>query len=147
MELAIFIGIQATGKSTFWRERMSDTHVRLNMDMLKTRRRERLLFEACLEAKQPVAIDNTNPAVADRARYIVPARAARFAIKGYFFESVFEHAERRNAGRPERERVPLAGLKAVRTKLELPSLDEGFDELFFVRIAGEREFAVEEWRS
>ena len=34
--------------------------------MLKTRHRERILFNACLTAKQAVAIDNTNPALGDR---------------------------------------------------------------------------------
>ena len=53
MELVLFMGIQATGKSTFFRERFFDTHLRMNLDMLKTRHRESLLFAACLEAKQP----------------------------------------------------------------------------------------------
>ncbi len=51
MELVLFIGIQATGKSSFYRERFFRTHVCINGDMLKTRRREELLIEACLEGK------------------------------------------------------------------------------------------------
>jgi transcriptional regulator with XRE-family HTH domain len=37
VEAIIFVGIQASGKSTFYRERFFDTHLRINLDMLKTR--------------------------------------------------------------------------------------------------------------
>lgn len=32
----------------------------INLDTLKTRNRERILLAACLEAKQPFVLDNTN---------------------------------------------------------------------------------------
>src|SRR5215468_2175144 len=76
MEAVILIGIQGTGKSTFCRERFFSTHIRLNLDMLRTRHRENLLFKACLDAKQPVVIDNTNVGAVERAGYIADARAA-----------------------------------------------------------------------
>jgi predicted kinase len=43
MEAVILIGIQGSGKSTFCRERFFNTHIRINLDMLKTRHRERYL--------------------------------------------------------------------------------------------------------
>ena len=58
MKGVIFIGLQASGKSTFFLQRFFTTHIRLNMDMLKTRNRETILLKACIEAKQPVVIDN-----------------------------------------------------------------------------------------
>ncbi len=45
MEEVIFCGIQASGKTTFYRERFFDTHVRISLDLLRTRRREQLLLE------------------------------------------------------------------------------------------------------
>ncbi|HWE94100.1 MAG TPA: hypothetical protein VG269_09070 [Tepidisphaeraceae bacterium] len=39
MEAVIFCGVQGSGKSTFFRERFFDTHLRLNLDMLRTRHR------------------------------------------------------------------------------------------------------------
>lgn len=62
MEAIIFSGIQASGETSLYRERFFSTYVRLSLDMLRTRRRERLLFEACLAAKQPFIVDNTNTA-------------------------------------------------------------------------------------
>ena len=78
MEAVIFIGLQASGKSSFYRDRFINTHIRLNLDMLKTRHREKLLFHACLEAKQPVVIDNTNPSKSDRLRYIPLGKEHQF---------------------------------------------------------------------
>jgi hypothetical protein len=50
MEAVIFIGLQAAGKSSFYLDRFFNTHIRINLDMLKTRHREQLIFQACLLA-------------------------------------------------------------------------------------------------
>jgi predicted kinase len=76
MEAVIFVGIQASGKSTFYLQRFFETHVRINLDMLRTRHREQVLIEACVAGKQSFVIDNTNATREQRARYIAPARAA-----------------------------------------------------------------------
>ncbi|HYM00030.1 MAG TPA: hypothetical protein VEZ90_13835 [Blastocatellia bacterium] len=76
------IGIQGAGKTTFCRERWYDTHIRLSLDMLRTRYREALLVSSCIQAKQPFVVDNTNITRADRERYIRPARAAGFKVTG-----------------------------------------------------------------
>jgi hypothetical protein len=85
VEAVIFIGIQATGKSIFFLQQFFATHVRINLDMLKTRNRERILLAACLEAKQPFVIDNTNLTREARAGYISQAKAAGFRVVGYFW--------------------------------------------------------------
>lgn len=146
MNLVIFMGIQATGKSSFFRERFFRTHVRLNLDMLKTRRRESLLFAACLAGKAATVVDNTNLTRLDRARYIEPARQAGFSAHGYFFESKSVEAVARNLGRGEDERVPELAIRGSARKLELPSRGEGFDKLYFVKLAGGGSFIVEDWR-
>ncbi len=145
MELVILIGIPATGKSTFARERFGETHLRLNLDMLGTRRREDILFAACLEAKQPIVIDNTNTTRAERARYIGAAKAERFRIVGYYFSSRIADATHRNSSRPEAARVPDAAILGMAGRLEAPRIDEGFDALNYVRIEPEG-FVVEGWR-
>nr|WP_229638612.1 ATP-binding protein [Waterburya agarophytonicola] len=84
MEAVIFVGLQASGKSSFYREKFANSHIRLNLDMLKTRHREKLLFDACLQAKQSMVVDNTNPTKSDRAKYILPAKQHKFKITGYY---------------------------------------------------------------
>jgi predicted kinase len=36
MEAVIFTGLQATGKSSFFKERFFSTHVRISLDLLRT---------------------------------------------------------------------------------------------------------------
>jgi len=145
MEAVILIGIQAVGKSTFYRQRFEDTHVRINLDMLKTRHRERILFEACIAAKQPFVVDNTNVTMEDRSRYIDPARAAGFRIIGYYFRSSLSEALKRNNQRETAKIIPEKGIAGAHKRLQLPSLDEGFDELYYVAIDESGGFTAEEW--
>ncbi|MBX7220693.1 MAG: AAA family ATPase [Blastocatellia bacterium] len=144
-EAVILMGIQATGKSTFFRERFFRTHVRINLDMLKTRQRELILLNACLEMNQSFVVDNTNPSRRDRSRYLAPARAAGFRITGYFFESRIAEALVRNETRTGPERIPPQGVRNTRNRLEMPSLAEGFDDLFFVRLDAPQSFEVTRW--
>lgn len=144
MELALFIGIPASGKSTFYRRRLVDTHLRLDLDMLRTRHREQILFDACLRAKQAVVIDNCNATAAERARYIAPAQAARFTVVGYYFRARIDDALARNAARLGRARIPDVGVRGTHARLEVPALDEGFDALWYVSMADD-DFRVEAW--
>lgn len=127
MEAVIFTGIQAAGKSTFYAENFADTHIRINLDMLKTRKREIILLHACLAAEQPFVVDNTNTTREQRAKYIGLAKAAGFKVIGYFFDIEPEEAIKRNKNR-ERE-VPLAGIRRAIKSLVPPEKEEGFDEI------------------
>jgi hypothetical protein len=146
MEMVLFIGIQATGKSSFYLERFFRTHVRINLDMLKTRRREELLVRACIEGKISFVVDKMNLTRAQRDAYIASAKAAGFRVSGFFFQSELAFALRRNAGRALPERVPDPGLRSASATLQLPSRNEGFDQLSFVRMNGQGGFHVEEWK-
>ncbi|MDY6782194.1 MAG: AAA family ATPase [Cyanobacteriota bacterium] len=145
MEAVIFMGVQASGKSTFCREQFFDTHIRINLDMLKTRHRERLLVRACLEAKQPFVVDNTNPLPEDRQRYIEPAKQSNFRIVGYYFQSSLEECQRRNQMRLSKQIVPTVALISTYKKLIFPKFQEGFDRLYTVKIAPQNRFNVEKW--
>ena len=149
MEAVILIGIQGTGKSTFCRERLFHTHVRINLDMLQSRYRETILLTACLNAKQAFVIDNTNPTREDRARYIAASRSAGFKVVGYYFESKVRDALLRNELRGPGHRVPDRGIFGTAGRLQLPARAEGFDALHYVRLApppAVNEFLVEGWR-
>ena len=140
------MGLQASGKSTFYREKFIDSHIRLNLDMLKTRHREQILFNACLAAKQSVVIDNSNPSLADRQRYIKPAKEKNFQIIGYYFESKIEDCKIRNSQRQGKKVIPIVGILATAKKLVIPSYQEGFEKLFYVKIDRNYSFIIEEWQ-
>ena len=145
MKLIIFIGIQGSGKSTFYKEKFMDGgYHRLNLDTLKTRKKEEKFFKAGLSNKLWLVIDNTNPTRADRERYIVPAKNKGYEIIGYYFMTDLERALKRNESRDRV--VPQVGIYATLKKLERPSYAEGFDKLFFVKIDPNNKFIIEEWK-
>jgi predicted kinase len=144
VECVLFIGIQATGKSTFYKERFFQTHMHLNLDMLRTRNREQRFLQTCIESNMRFVVDNTNPSCKDRERYITLAKEHGFRVIGYYFQSKTSEAITRNRTRPTAEQVPERGIFGVAGQLELPNYEEGFDELWYVRI-GNAGFVVEAW--
>jgi predicted kinase len=130
MEAVILCGVQGSGKTTLYRDRFLDTHVRVSMDLLRTRAREAAFLDVCLATRQPFVVDNTNPTAADRRRYIEPARAAGFRVIGYLVEVDTTIALGRQVDRAARQRVPAAGVAGTARRLVRPAPEEGFDELW-----------------
>jgi predicted kinase len=110
--------------------------------MLRTRHRERLLLDACIEAKQPFIVDNTNATLAERRTYMEAARQAGFLIIGFYFESRVAPALERNEARGAS--IPARGILGTAARLERPALSEGFDRLHYVRLI-DGKFDVQEW--
>jgi predicted kinase len=144
VEAVVFVGIQASGKSSFYRARFFDTHLRVNLDMLKTRHREQLLLRSCIEVKQPFVVDNTNPSIEERARYIELARSGGFRVVGYYFRSQPKEALVRNNQRTGKARIAEKGILGTYKRLYVPTVEEGFDELYHVHIDEKGIFVVEE---
>lgn len=147
MECVILIGLPASGKSTFFRERFAGTHDHVSKDLLRNnrhpqRRQEHLIGES-LASGRSVVIDNTNPTIAVRAPLIAAARAHGAQVVGYFFVTAAGDALRRNRARQGRERVPDVAIFTARKRLQQPTLAEGFDRLFQVKVnEEERTFEV-----
>jgi predicted kinase len=133
LEAIIFCGIQGSGKSTYYKEHFFGSHVRISLDLLKTRNREKSFFELCLRTRQKLVVDNTNPTREDRATYLLPAKAAGFRVICLFFLTDVKLAVERNAQREGKAKVPPAGLFGTLKKFQAPTLDEGFDEVVVIR--------------
>jgi predicted kinase len=148
-ELVVFIGLQGAGKSSFYRARFAATHDLVSKDRLRNNsrpgRRQRQLIEEALAAGRSVVVDNTNPTREDRAELIALARSFGATAVGYHFESRLADCLERNRQRQGKERVPDVALYATRKRLQAPTPDEGFDQLFFVRLLGEGQFEVLDW--
>ena len=146
MEALIFIGIHATGKTTFYNQQFVNSHARISLDLMKTRHIEMVFIETCLKTGMKLVVDNTNPTIADRKRYIEKAKKAGFQVSGYYFESKLQAALDRNSGRDGKAQIPDKGILGTYKRLELPSYKEGFDKLYYVRITDDGTFDVQEYK-
>ena len=144
MEGIIFIGIQATGKSTFYKNNFFNTHVRISLDLLNTRNREFQILDKCLELQQRVVIDNTNPTSIEREKYIDKFFKSKYKIIGYYFQSKIEESLDRNRGRIGKDKISEIGILSTHKKMELPTQNEGFDELYYVELINNN-FFVKKW--
>ncbi len=140
----IFMGLQASGKSAYYHQNYASTHTHISLDRLRTRRKERLLLDECIRSGRSFVVDNTNPTVQDRARYIRPARQAGYRVIGLFFQSRAAECMARNERRSGKAKVPAAAIAATSNRLELPRISEGFDALYFVSLEDDS-FIVEKW--
>src|SRR3954468_12509152 len=97
VEAVILCGIQAAGKTSFYRDRYLDTPARITLALLRTRHREALFLETCLCSGQRFVVDNTNPTVDERRRYTAPALAAGFRLVACLVDVAPSEALARNA--------------------------------------------------
>ena len=88
-ELVIFMGLQGSGKSSFYRSRFMTTHDLISKDLLRNNRqparRQQHLLQNSLSGGRSVVVDNTNPTREERAGLISQGRAFGAWIVGYFF--------------------------------------------------------------
>jgi predicted kinase len=143
----IFVGLPASGKTTFYQRRFAATHQHISKDLWpKTSnkdRRQAELMRLALSQGQSVVIDNTNPALADRAPVIALARQFGARVIGYYFTATTREAIGRNRGREGKARVPDVAIFTRAKRMARPLLDEGFDELYTVSIDPGGDFSVQ----
>jgi predicted kinase len=145
-ELAVLVGLQASGKSTFCRRALAGSHVVVSKDAFprarhRQRRQMRLIDEALTEGRD-VVVDNTNPSPREWQPLIELARVHGAETVGYWFPPDVPGTVERNAAREARERVPDVGLYATLKRLRRPRRADGFDRLYVVRFDGTGGFDV-----
>ena len=146
MDLVIFIGLQASGKSTFFRQYFAATHEHVSKDLMRNNknrsRRQAQLIEAALLAGRSVVVDNTNPTVEERFSLIQSGCAYGAQIIGYYFDSPVKPCFERNQQRLGKDCVPDVAIYTTIKKLVRPTYAEGFHQLFYVRLADNFGFEV-----
>ncbi|MBS2036514.1 RNA 3'-phosphate cyclase [bacterium] len=129
-ELVVLVGLQGAGKSSYARSQLPQ-HRLVSKDLIRNnsnrQRRQLKLIEEWLQAGEPVVVDNTNPHPEDRLPLIELARRWNAPVRAVFLDTPRELCWERNAAREQP--VPEVGLKVVHSRLQAPSLEEGFDEV------------------
>jgi predicted kinase len=132
------VGLPASGKTTFYRERFAATHVHVSKDLLPRRadkeRRQREQVRAALGGGRDLVVDNVNATVEARAWLIAEAHAHGARVVGYVFETTPADCLERNRERIGAARVPAVAIHAAAKRLQPPRAEEGFDALFRVRL-------------
>ena len=146
MEGIILIGLPASGKSSFYKKNFFNTHIRISNDLLKTKNREKKLLDFCFETKMKIVLDNTNVTLALRQQYISRLKENQYRICGYYFKTDLERSFQWNKLRAENEIVPDVGILDKHRKLELPSISEGYDDLYYVDFI-DNQLLIKNWNN
>lgn len=117
MEVAVLVGLQASGKSTFCRQVLTDDHVVVSKDAFPNarspqRRQMRLINQALTDGRS-VAVDNTNPSPSEWQPLVEIARTYHAEAVAYWFPPDVAASAARNAVRQGRARVPDVGFYAT----------------------------------
>ena len=127
--MAIMIGIQASGKSSFCKSNLKE-YVRINLDELNTRNKERIAIMEAIQSGVDIVIDNTNPTKADREKYVSIAKNHGYEVIGYFMQSRLQECIDRNEQREGRRFVPKGQIRRMFFCATKPKLEEGFSKLY-----------------
>lgn len=134
-EMIIFVGSPGSGKSTFWRNNLSD-YVRVNNDTLKSKAKCMKVATEAMEAGKSLVIDNTNPEAATRKEYIDLAKKYNYPVRCFYFdvpkEIAFHLDDQREMNihrKHESSRVGKLPIHTFYKKVEVPKKSEGFEEV------------------
>ena len=141
MEIIILMGLQASGKSTFYRTHFADTHEHISKDLLSRsknqNKKQAERIERAFQEQRSVVVDNTNVTEQDRLPLIDIGRRYDATIIGYFFQPDVLSSRTRNKQRTGKAHVPEKAIFITAHKFESPSYAEGFDTLYYVRIGND----------
>ena len=138
-EVVVFVGCPASGKSSFYRQHMTKSHDSVNRDQLGTWQK---CVDACrrsIKSRRSVVIDNTNPDVESRKRYLDVAKMLGVRARCFVFTTTHLHALHNNKFReltnkdPKYKTVPELAFNVYKNKFVEPTLSEGFTEIVKVQ--------------
>jgi predicted kinase len=148
LECIVLVGLPAAGKTRFYNTYFAATHRHVSKDLFpraaRPEARQRQMLADALARGESVVVDNTNPTAAGRAVIIATARLHGARVIGYFFDVSTRESIARNAERTGRLKVPNVAIFTTAKRLDKPTVAEGFDQLFYVRLTPDRTFTVSE---
>ncbi|XP_073513891.1 bifunctional polynucleotide phosphatase/kinase [Phyllobates terribilis] len=134
VEVVVTVGFPAAGKSTFIKENLVPKgYVYANRDTLGTWQKCVAACEEALKNKKSIVIDNTNPDLESRGRYINCAKNAGVPVRCFFFVAPIELAKHNNRFREMTSKGHVSVndmvMNSYKSKFVAPSPTEGFSEI------------------
>ncbi len=137
-EAIIFVGLQGSGKTTYFGKHFAETHAHISRDIQKTVERTAAFVRECVRSGRSFVVDDTNVTRDARAPYIRQAKAAGFTVRCYFFDTPVRTAIGRNNHRKDKKPIPVPAILRTTKRLEPPSIEEGFDEIRTIAVENEK---------
>ena len=128
-EAVILVGLQGSGKTTYFTDHFAATHAHISRDIQQTAERERALIRECLQSGRSFVVDNTNTTRAMRAPYIREAKGAGFHVLCCYFDVPVRTAIGRNNHRKDKKPIPVPAILRTAKHLQPPTTQEGIDEI------------------
>ena len=132
-EMIINIGYPGSGKTTFTKKHLSD-YQHVNMDTLRTQAKCISRVKQAMKDGQSVVVDNTNPDLATRKKYLDLAKKHGVPVRAFHFTADMELAQHNAWFRCQEtegqiKQIPKVVYYTYRKKFVEPSLGEGFSEI------------------
>ena len=138
-ELVLFVGCPASGKSTFYTLYMKPAgYGHINRDKLGSWQKCVAECSRMLQAGHSVVVDNTNPDLESRGRYLSLASGANVPARCFLFTTSIPHAQHNNRFReltnkdPHYKRVNAIAFNSYKSRFLQPQVEEGFAEIVMV---------------
>jgi bifunctional polynucleotide phosphatase/kinase len=136
-EIVLLVGYPGSGKSFFSKEHLeSKGYVIINRDTLNSAQKCIAAAEATLEKKKSCVIDNTNPDVASRKRFIDVAKKHSVPIRCFLFNVTYDQAKHNNIFREltgsSHQKISDMIYNIYKKNYVEPSKKEGFNEIIRV---------------
>ncbi len=128
-QAVIFVGLQGSGKTSYFKSHFAETHEHISRDLLRDSGREAAAITECIRSGRSFVVDNTNATRGVRAPVIREAKTAGFKVHAYFFDMPVRTAIGRNNHRKDKKPIPVPAILRTAKHLEPPTLEEGFDEI------------------
>ncbi|KAG5674964.1 hypothetical protein PVAND_004908 [Polypedilum vanderplanki] len=134
VELIIMVGYPASGKSYFCNNYLKkEGYEVVNRDTLNSMQKCITNVEEALKNKKSCVVDNTNPDVASRKKFIDIAKKIGVKVRCFIMTTTYHHARHNNIFRElietNHSKINDLVFNTYKSKYVEPTLKEGFDEI------------------
>lgn len=132
-QMIVMVGFPASGKSSYVQEHYKNSHVRVNLDTIKKRDKERTILTAILSTGVNVVIDNTNLTIEHRKRYTDMAKDYGYSVTALCIDVPAAECISIDNKRHKSEKVGTRWINALVRSYELVNEYEDFEDVIVIK--------------